>query len=222
MIGALYVISRLLRLEWRPYWRHGPGRWILDLCILLAGGLVAGLALGRGGRLDFFGMPVSVRGLYTPMFLLTLLVLARVLITLGPHVSRVTLPNPRAIGAVIAAGLTGAVVLSPALYGASQRVLDGTWVSPPIYWRSSPARRRPAGVPPAEPLAPADGLAHRLGAAGRADGLRRVHRVAQSGGAGGGGRRLASRPPSRRVVTLTVGFALMALGPFIHVAGLNT
>ena len=46
-------------------------RWMLDLCILLAGGLVVGLALGRGGRLDFFGVPVSVRGLYTPMFLLT-------------------------------------------------------------------------------------------------------------------------------------------------------
>ena len=128
MIGTLYVTSRVLRFEWRPEWRQGPGRWILDLCILLAGGMVAGLTLGRGGRVELLGVPVSVRGLYTPMFVLTVLVLARVLITLRPHIARVTLPDPRAIGAVVAAGLTGAVVLSPALYGASQRMLDGSWV----------------------------------------------------------------------------------------------
>ena len=138
MIAAVYIGSRLLRLEWRPDWHRGVGRWILDLCVLLAGGLVAGLALGRGGRLDFFGVPVSVRGLYTPTLLLTLLVLGRVLLALGPHVSRFALPTVRAVGAAVAAGVTGAVVLSPALYGASQRVMEGSWVSPPIYWRSSP------------------------------------------------------------------------------------
>jgi hypothetical protein len=223
MIGAVYVGSRWLRVEWRPSWRHGVGRWILDLCILLAGGLVAGLALGRGGRLDFFGMPVSVRGLYTPTLLLTLLVLARLLVTLGPHVSRVTLPNPRAIGAGVAAGLTGAVVLSPALYGASQRVLDGTWVSPPIYWRSSPAGVDLLAflVPnPSHPLmvwlmgspqlaAPTVFVEHTasLSLVALAVVIAAIWRLGLH---------------SPGLVTIAAGFALMALGPFIHIGGLNT
>ncbi len=222
LIAALYVGSRLLRLEWRPDWRHGVGLWILDLCILLAGGLVAGLALGRGGRLDFFGVPVSIRGLYTPMFLLTVLVVARVAITLGPHVSRVTLPNPRGISAVIAAGLTGAVVLSPALYGASMRLLEGSWVSPPIYWRSSPV-----GVDllaffqpnPAHPL-----VVWLTGSAQLAAPTVFVEYTASLGLVAMAvvlvGMRLGLRAPG--LVTLTVGFALMALGPFMHVAGVNT
>jgi hypothetical protein len=223
MIAAVYVGSRLLRLEWRPGWQRGAGRWVLDLCILLAGGLVAGLALGRGGRLDFFGVPVSVRGLYTPMLLLTLLVLARLVLALGPHVSRVSLPNPRAIGATIAAGLTGAVVLSPALYGASQRVMDGTWVSPPIYWRSSPA-----GVDllaflqpnPSHPL-----VVWLAGSAQRAAPTAFVEYTASLSlvvlaVVVFGVWRLRLRAPGW--VTLAAGFALLALGPFVHVAGLNT
>ena len=31
MIAAVYIGSRLLRLEWRPDWHRGVGRWILDL-----------------------------------------------------------------------------------------------------------------------------------------------------------------------------------------------
>jgi hypothetical protein len=223
MIGTIYVTSRVLRFEWRPEWRQGPGRWILDLCILLAGGMVAGLMLGRGGRVELLGVPVSVRGLYTPMFVLTVLVLARVLVTLRPHIARVTLPDPRAIGAVVAAGITGAVVLSPALYGASQRMLDGSWVSPPIYWRSSPA-----GVDllaflqpnPSHPLvtwlAGSTQLAAPTVFVEHTASLSLVVLAVVLFGAW----RLGVRPAGW--VTLTVVFGLLALGPFVHVAGANT
>ncbi len=137
LIAAIYVTSRLLRLEWRPG-RGAPGRWLLDLSILLVGGLVVGLIAGRGGRFEIFGLPVSVRGLYAPVFLLTALVIARVVVYLHPHVLTEGLPRPRTVGLTVAAGLAGMVMLSPTLYGAAQRVMDGSWVSPPTYWRSSP------------------------------------------------------------------------------------
>ena len=149
--------------------------------------------------------------------------LARLLVTLGPHVSRVTLPNPRAIGAVVAAGLTGAVVLSPALYGASQRVLDGTWVSPPIYWRSSPG-----GVDllaflqpnPSHPL-----MVWLIGSPQLAAPTVFVEYTASLSLVAlavvvAATWRLGLRAPG--LVTIAAGFALMALGPFIHVGGLNT
>jgi hypothetical protein len=223
MIATVYVGSRLLRLEWRPDWHRGVGRWILDLCILLAGGLVAGLALGRGGRLDFFGIPVSVRGLYTPVLLLTLLVLARVVLTLGPHVTRISLPGPRALAATLAAGITGAVVLSPALYGASQRVLDGTWVSPPIYWRSSPA-----GVDllalvapnPSHPLVTWLSGSAQLAAPTVFVEYTAALSLVTLAAIGFAIWRLGLRNPG--LVTIAAGFALLALGPFVHVAGVNT
>lgn len=138
IIAAIYVASRLLRLEWRPGQAQAPGRWLLDLSILLVGGLVLGLVAGRGGRFELFGVPVSVRGLWAPMFLLTVLVGARLLLYLHPQVVSDGPPKPRALGLTVAAGLTGMVVLSPTLYGAAQLVMDGSWVSPPTYWRSSP------------------------------------------------------------------------------------
>lgn len=223
MIGALYVTSRVLRLEWRPEWRQGPGRWVLDFAILLAAGLIAGLLLGRGGRVELLGVPVSVRGLYTPMFLLTVLVLGRVLVTLRPHVAGITLPDLRAIGGLVAAGITGAVILSPALYGASQHLLDGTWVSPEIYWRSSPS-----GVDllafiipnPSHPL-----VTWLFGSAQLAAPTWFVEHTASMSlvvlaVVAAAVWRLGVRPPGW--ITLTVAFALLALGPFVHVAGVNT
>lgn len=138
VIAAIYVGSRLLRLEWRPEWRQRPGLWMLDLCLLLTGGLVVGLVTGRGGRFELLGVPVSVRGMYSPVLLLTLLVVARVLLHLQPRLLPVGLPSGRSVGLTAAAGLAGVIMLSPTLYGAATRLLEGTWVSPPTYWRSSP------------------------------------------------------------------------------------
>ncbi len=138
MIAGIYIGSRLLRLEWRPGWSAGPGRWLLDLAIVLAGGLVVGLLAGRGGRFEVFGLPVSVRGLHAPVLLLTTLVLARLAIYLRPRVLSEGMPSRRALALMTVAGLAGMVALSPTLYGAAQRVAQGSWVSPPIYWRSSP------------------------------------------------------------------------------------
>ena len=53
-------------------------RWMLDVLILIVGGLVVGLLFGRGGRFELLGVPVSITGLYTPVLVLTVLVFVRV------------------------------------------------------------------------------------------------------------------------------------------------
>lgn len=138
-IAFLFAVSRLWRCRWQPGSRRAPGVWLVDLGIFLLVGLVVGLALGQGGRFEVFGLPVSVRGLYAPVFALSLLVTARVLIYLSPTLTSAGLPSPRAVWLTAMAGVTGAVLMSPTLYGAARRIVDGTWVSPPVYWRSSPA-----------------------------------------------------------------------------------
>jgi hypothetical protein len=223
MIASIYVTSRLLRLRWRPNWHRGPGTWVLDLCIVLSVGLVAGLALGRGGHLDFFGIPLSIRGLYTPILLVTLLVLARALVFLRPHVSMLTLPSPKSVRALAAAGLAGGIVLAPVLYGASQRVLDGTWVSPPIYWRSSPGGVDLLALVSPNPSHPV--MTWLVGSAQASAPTVFVEYTAALGlvalmVVAFAMWKLRFRHPG--LVTFTAVFALLALGPFIHVAGANT
>lgn len=223
LIATIYVASRLLRFEWRPGWRSGPGLWLLDLCIVLAAALVVGLLAGRGGRFELFGVPVSVRGLWGPVALLTLLVVARVLVYLHPRVSALDLPSPRAVALTAAAALAGAVLLSPTLYGAATRVIEGSWVSPPTYWRSSPP-----GVDLLALVAP--NPSHPLVRAVAGDPQMTAPTVFVEFTAGLGLVALA-------VVALAVWraglrapgwfwtlgiFAALALGPFVHVAGQNT
>lgn len=223
MIAAIYIVSRMLRLDWHPAWRQAPGVWILDLGILLVAGLVAGLAFGRGGRLQLWGMPISVRGLYTPVLLLTVLTIARLAVFLRPHVRVIALPQPQSLRAILTATLAGAVLLSPVLFGASLRLLEGSWVTPPLYWRSSPA-----GVDllafitpnPAHPL-----MTWLFGSPQLAE---PSHYVEYTAGVSlvaigillGAWRRAPFSAPGWIFVTLF--FAALALGPFVHLAGLNT
>jgi hypothetical protein len=223
MMASIYLSSRLLRLKWRPTWTQGPGTWVLDLCILLAGGLVAGLTLGRGGHLDFFGIGVSIRGLYTPILLTTVLVLVRGLIYLRPQLSIPALPNPRSVRAIAGGALAGAILLSPVLYGASQRLFDGTWVSPPTYWRSSPR-----GVDLLALVTPNPSHPLMTWAAGNPQAAAPTVFVEYTAAIGLVALavvifamwRLRLRHPG--LVTFTTIFALLSLGPFIHVAGVNT
>lgn len=222
-IGTLYVGSRLLRLEWAPRWRHGAGIWLLDLSILLAAGLVLGLVAGRGGRFEVFGVPVSVRGLYGPVLLLTVLVAARAVHTLHPRIFTEGLPRWRSIGLTIAGGLAGMIALSPTLYGAAMRIAGGTWVSPPTYWRSSPA-----GVDLLALVTP--NPAHPIVRAVVGDWQQAAPTVYVEYAAGVGLVALA-------VIAIAVWragfrargwfwsaglFAALALGPFVHVGGVNT
>jgi hypothetical protein len=87
MIAIGYLASRLLRVTYAREPIAAPWRWALDFSILTVGGLILGLVLGRGRRFDLMGLTISIQGLYTPVLLLTLLVLARLAVHLRPRVA---------------------------------------------------------------------------------------------------------------------------------------
>jgi hypothetical protein len=148
LMACLYVASNVVTLARAERRRNGshrftarphsrPWTWLLDLPIVTLSGLVLGLALGMGTRVDVAGLAISVRGLYTPVMALTMLVLIRVAIVLRPRLigidSAKTWMKPVLVGLLACAG-----PLSPVLYGLGQQVWDGRFVNPPIFWRSSP------------------------------------------------------------------------------------
>lgn len=137
MVAGLYVLSVLLLITRREPIQTVPWVWLLNLSILITAGLVLGLAFGRGGRLELLGAHVSVRGLYTPVLVLTVLVLLRIAVLFQAHLAAVPQRSWVWRFAVIA-GIASAGPLSPVIYGLGQGIADGQFVSPPVLWRSSP------------------------------------------------------------------------------------
>lgn len=222
-IAALYVAARLFHVRWVAARSRGPSTSLLNLGIALAAGLVAGLLAGRGGRFELFGLPVSVRGLYAPVMLLTGLVVLRLLVAVRPRLVAIDWPHPRTIGVAVAGALAGVVALSPTLLAAARRVADGTWVAPPTLWRSSPRGvdlLSLLGPSPAHPLwrlvagdwqtsAPTEFVEFSAG-------LGVVSLVVVAFAVWRAGLRATPWLAAFAV------FAAVALGPFVHVAGTNT
>jgi len=225
MIAVLYVATIAVRVTRAatPVQRR-PWVWLLDVLIVCFGGLVTGLALGRGGDFNVWGITVHVRSLYNPVLILTVLVIARLLVWWRPRLSRVAEFGPLPIKAVLV-GLVACIgPLSPVLYGTVERIVDGRFVSPKIFWRSSPRGVDLLSFMTPNPNHPVMRLLfgdEQLTAPTRfveytaSFSLVAIVVVAAAIW-------LARYRPKVGWWWITIGFALLALGPFIYVAGTNT
>jgi hypothetical protein len=224
MMAGLYIATSVVRVSRRhDRWSLVPWMWLLDVLILSVAGLVVGLALGRGANLEVAGIPISVRGLYTPVLILTLLVVCRIGIHFRPSLDRLAAARPWLRPSLVAI-VACAGPLSPVLYGLGQRVADGRFVNPPTYWRSSPR-----GV---DLLAffhpnPNHAISRWLIGDGQATaGAAYVEYTAAFSlvalGVVGFALLHAAFRPKVGWWWLTIGFASLALGPFVIVSGINT
>jgi hypothetical protein len=203
-------------------------RRMLDILILTIAGFSAAIALRGGGELDLFGWHVTANTLYTPMLTLTILVMARVALTARP---RVALKHERSLMAawrMVAAGaLVMLAILSPVLYALGDHMISGNLDLSQPRWRSSPA-----GIDLAAMFLP--NPSHALGG-----GWLQALLVRWTGRADAYPEAVGSLPlvclavvvwawwrggwqVSRIRIGVTVFFVLLALGPFLHVAGVNT
>ena len=224
MIAAGYLISRLVRVTFSPAASPAPVRWVLNVLIVSVAGLVIGLLVGPGGQFEIAGVPISIRGLYTPVLLLTVLLLMRVAIQIRPHVMMPSgFWSPTAVRTIVIGVVACAGPLSPVLYGLGERIVDGRFVSPPTLWRSSPRGVDLLGL---FAFNPNHALARYFNDGQAADGAAFVeYTSALSLVALGviafaiwrGGYR-----PRVGWIWLTAGFAALALGPFVYVAGTNS
>jgi hypothetical protein len=225
MIALLYVASLALRFTRGAHDAPRAWVWPLDIAIVCLAGLIAGLSFGGGGEFTLLGMPVRMRSLYNPMLGLTLLVLARIVVWWRPRVSLA----PAALGpipakAILIAALACIGPLAPVLYGLTSRVADGRFVTPKIFWRSSPP-----GVDLLAFVAPNPQHPVARALAGDPQLLRPTIFVEYTAAMSLVALLViaiamwrARYRPSAGWLAITIGFALLALGPFIHVAGYNT
>lgn len=199
--------------------------WPLDVLILCLAGLVVGLAVTGGAAFSILGLRVSMRQLYTPVLALTVLVAVRVGVTLhlrlGLQAVRI---EPWVWKAALVALLASVGPLSPVLVGLGRQLAHGELVNPPIFWRSSPAGVdllafvMPNPSHPLIKLVAGDPLAATPTAFVEYTASLSLVALAVVALAVW----QARFRPQPGWWWITGGFAVLALGPFVHVAGYNT
>jgi Predicted membrane protein (DUF2079) len=231
LMAAFMLLANTLQVR-RPTGEAAPRRLkfvrFVDIAVLIVAGFIVGMTIRGGGPIMMLGLRVSMRTLYTPVLVLSGLVGLRALLTVGPQFQfRGSLPWLTALK-VAAVGMVAIVVpLSPVLYAFGERFAFDASIRTPIYWRSSPP-----GVDlvsfflpnPNHPLwgGPIQDLIVRLSE--RADGFPEFTAsipFTVLGLLGIAWWRAGWRPVPLPVVG-PLFFGLLALGPFIQIAGLNT
>jgi hypothetical protein len=229
MLGAVLTASRLIAVRPAPAGAPARGRSIvrmlLDVAIVALAGLIVGVHLAGVGLVRIASIQISMRTLYTPMLVLTVLVVLRALLTIRARLAWRPVPAAAPfIRAALAALIVAVILLSPTLYAVGARVAQGRMVAAPVLWRSSApgvdlvSFVLPNPNHPLTPVAVANWVASQPG--------RFEEQVASLSLVGllviAIAWRYATFRPGRLWVGITFGFGLLALGPFIQVAGINT
>ena len=117
----------------------GLARPAVDLAILMGLGVVAGIAITGGTRIDLFGRRVVLETLYTPVLLLTLLLIIRGLLMWRPRLSVARDGAwPATFRLAFGVALVCSVLLSPTLLAMGAQLASGQFGGPATLWRSSP------------------------------------------------------------------------------------
>jgi hypothetical protein len=216
---ALFTVGySLVAVEQRPsevrrvWWPN-----VLTLLILCTGGFILGVLLSGGGRLEVFGLSLSVRRLYTPVLLLTLLLAIRVWITLH---KRLTWQMPFRRAHISAAGFTVvicALALMPVLYAMASPRNGATWTAPRVWWRSSAMGVDLAAWLVPNPLHPWFGS---IWTNGYVENIASIPWTALALVVAAWA--FAGFKGTRGWWCFLILFGLLSMGPFVHIAGMNT
>jgi hypothetical protein len=140
LLAGWFLWTRAVRVRRLPWtWRaRRPTIRVVDGIIVALVLLVAAIMVSGGGQLRFGVFRIGLTTLYTPNLLLTITVLLRVALTVEPEIR---LRPYRRWGGLVrllaGAGAVGAVLLSPILNALVLRWIDGRFVTPPLFWRTS-------------------------------------------------------------------------------------
>ena len=224
LIGAVFIVARVFAIHGSPQsGRARAVRWAVDVLLLCVAGLVVAIAITGGWTSTIFGHAISARGLYTPVLVLTTLALMRV----AWHVRASPRPGAghdawRLAFLTVAAGLVTTALLSPVLYAIGLKITSGEF-APGVMWRNSPP-----GVDllafvipnPNHPLTP-DWIGN-LVRSFEGEYLESVVSVPLVALAVFLVAWRMGWRPSRWWAALAIAFGALALGPFVHIASMNT
>jgi hypothetical protein len=224
LIAVFMVGYSLIAVERRPepvrriWWTA-----VVNLLLLCLFGLIVGIALRGGGRVELLGLRISVTRLYTPVLLFTLLALVRLWMTVRTRIRWRPIFRPAYIRAALVGAMVCVGALAPvvvAMASAGGRI----WTGPRVWWRSSaPGVDAAAWLIP-NPFSPWFGGLGTEWLAGLPNGF--VENVASVSWVAVATIAIAvvaaGFKGTRGWWVFTGVFALLSLGPFIRIAGIDT
>jgi hypothetical protein len=226
LIAACFFACRWVRFS--PAGRRVPLRVVRALDVLIAFCVlaIAVLLITGGGRWRWGPIAVAMQSLYTPVLLLTLTVIARACLAHPRRfeISPDAFPMRLVLKSAAIAGAVGTALLSPVLYALRTRMRDGGEFHGPIFWRNSPPGVDLLSLFTPNPNHVLFGGPWRAWLSTQPSGY--IENVASLTLVGLAVVAVAVwryrfRPPAVWVA-LTTFFSALALGPFVHVAGINT
>ena len=184
-------------------------------------GLIVGIALRGGGRLELFGLCISMTRLYTPVLLFTALLGVRIWLILRPRFAWAEMFRMAHLRSSSWPG-SSARLRSRRLYAMRSPMAGRPWRGPQVLWRSSAPWVDAASWLTPNPFHPLWGNAS-------GGWLSTLPNGPEENGihlAGGAHRdrvrdRAEALPRAGRLV-FTGLFAWLSLGPFVRLAGINT
>lgn len=225
LLIALFMVGySVVAFEPRPQ----PARqvWIstlLTLTLVCVAGLIIGMILRGGTQTRVFGRPVGMRHLYTPMLIFSFLLACRVWIALRRRITLVQRFSSAHATALASAVAVCALTLAPVLV-AMTSAAGRPWRGPKVFWRSSEAGIDAAAWLVPNPYNPWIGDLSAAWLAQRPYGI--VENVASVPWVVIGTLALAAAVAGFRGTRgwwcFTGVFALLSLGPFVRIAGVNT
>ena len=225
MLAVAFAVLHVVHINTTPV-HADRQRWefrYLDVVIVCLVALIAAIAITNGWEFSLFGRAIRMRTLYTPVLVITALVLVRLLQSYRLHIQKLDVQLAlRGVRLAMIAAAVASTLLSPVLYAVGVRIADGRFDQPKIYWRSSPAGVDVLAffVPnPNHPLAPRTWFTWLEQPMMAFEHVATIPLVVIAVIAGA--IRLGWRPPHVWTALAAV-FAVLAMGPFIHVAGVNT
>ena len=226
VIALGYLAARWIRVgfrDGRPP-RAAVSTRFVDALLVGVLGVIALIVATGGTEIRVRGHLVALRSLYTPVLVFTVLAVVRAWLGYRLRLALRLPPARPLFRSVLVAGVTCGVLLSPVLFAFGYSLADGAAVHGRLFWRSSPS-----GVDLLALFMPNPNHAL-FGGPWRAwltvQPNRFVENVASLTFVGLAVVAVAVwryrfRPP-RVWLVLTIVFAAMALGPFVHIGGVNT
>ena len=191
--------------------------------MICLGGLIAGIIVRGGGRFEWMGIHISMTRLYTPVLLFTVLVAARMWVSVRQRIQWRFPAFPPArvvfVSVIVCVG-----VLSPVLTAMGSRFGERQWMTPSVMWRSSAPGLDLLALFVPNPLHPWFGGFFAPGLSTMSNGF--VENVGSIPWVLIATLLLAAGHARARLprywIAFSAFFALLALGPFIRVAGVLT
>ncbi len=197
----------------------------LDIALGLVIAATVAIRLFAGDALQIGSLNISMRSLHTPILAVTVFAVARLVLTLRPRVS--LRPGVRA-GDVVSvgarAGLVAAVLLSPILIEVATMAAGDSLVGAPVPWRSSAPGLDALSFILPNPMHPAAPQALIAWLDGQPGGW--AENIATLPFVGlvtiVVAWRVAGYRPRGVWLGVTLGFGVLALGPFLRIADVST